>query len=170
MLSILSMLSYVLVFLLLMALSYRDAKEYILPDALNAALAICFGAFHISLQWLLITPQEALIGALAGGGMLLLIRAIANKFYNPDSLGLGDVKLMTAAGFGLGYPNIFLALTIGAAAGLIHGFCIMGYQHLKNNHKIEFDHINVPAGVGLSIGIAATLLWQFGFAWSGLKG
>jgi hypothetical protein len=44
----LSILSYFIIFALLAALAYRDLKEYILPDYLNAALGLSFLAFHIS--------------------------------------------------------------------------------------------------------------------------
>ena len=164
MLTTLSIFSYLLIFALLFALAYRDLREYILPDYLNAALALSFMAFHISMHWQVITPAEAIEGGLAGGGLLLLIRTVANKFYHDDSLGLGDVKLMAAAGLGLGYPNIFMALSLGAFAGLLHGLCMALFERRKNNHKINIGLVNVPAGLGLTIGIALTMMHQFGFA------
>src|ERR1035437_9433990 len=146
MLLTLSIFSYLLIFALLLALAYRDLKEYILPDYLNAALALSFIAFHISIHWQLITPFESIGGGLVGGLFLLLIRTAANKYYREDSLGLGDVKLMTAAGLGLGYPGIFMALSLGAFAGLLHGLCMVLYGRIKNNHKMILAHVNVPAG------------------------
>jgi leader peptidase (prepilin peptidase)/N-methyltransferase len=165
MLSALSIFSYLLIFALLAALAWRDFKEYILPDYLNATLALSFAAFHISLGWQLITPAQALAGAITGGGLLLLIRALANRFYQKDALGLGDVKLMAAAGVGLGYPDIFMALTLGAFAGMLHGLLMALYERTKNNHKIKLGHVNVPAGVGLALGIAAITLHRFGLEW-----
>ena len=107
----------------------------------------------------------ALEGGLAGGGMLLLIRTAANKFYHEDSLGLGDVKLMTAAGLGLGFPGILMALSLGAFIGLLHGLCMGLCEKIKNNHKVILSHVNVPAGLGLTIGVGAVTLYQFGFEW-----
>jgi len=165
MLIALSLFSYLLIFALLLSLAYRDLKEYILPDYLNAALALSFMAFHIAQHWHILTPLQSCEGALMGGGILLFIRAIANRFYDSDSLGLGDVKLMTAAGLGLGYPDILLALTIGAFVGLLHGLG-MAYAHRKaNKHKVSLGQINVPAGLGLTIGIAAVTIYAFGFEW-----
>jgi leader peptidase (prepilin peptidase)/N-methyltransferase len=117
----LTIFSYLVIFALLAALAYRDIKEYILPDYLNAALAVSFIILHIITHWQFITPLQAVEGCVAGGGLLLLIRTIANRFYHEDALGLGDVKLMAAAGLGLGYPAIFMALSLGAFAGLLHG-------------------------------------------------
>jgi leader peptidase (prepilin peptidase)/N-methyltransferase len=161
MLSILAIFSYLLIFILLAALAWRDLKEYILPDILNAALALSAMAFHIALHWQLITPLEAFGGALAGGGLLFIVRLVANRLYHQDSLGLGDVKLMGAAGLSLGYPGIFMALMIGSAAGVVHGL-IMAFS---SRPPKKLEEVNVPAGVGLAFGIAGALLIQFGFGW-----
>lgn len=165
MLSALSIFSYLLIFAILMALAYRDAKEYILPDYLNAALAITFTSFHIMTGWQIITPVDALLGSLMGGGLLLLIRTLADKFYRADSLGLGDVKLMAAAGLGLGHPGVLMALVVGATAGLLHGLGMACADKKKHQRNIQLDQVNVPAGVGLAIGIAVVMLYQFGFEW-----
>jgi leader peptidase (prepilin peptidase)/N-methyltransferase len=163
MLIALSIFSYFIIFALLAALAYRDVKEYILPDSLNAALALSFIIFHIITHWQFITPLGAAEGGVAGGGLLLLIRAIANRYYHEDALGLGDVKLMAAAGLGLGFPNIFMALSLGAFAGLLHGLCMGLWEKKKNNHKVNWGRVNVPAGLGLTIGIALMMLYQFHF-------
>jgi leader peptidase (prepilin peptidase)/N-methyltransferase len=167
---IIALFSYFLVYALLAALAYRDLKEYILPDYLNAGLALAFMAFHISNHWQLVTPLQSLEGALIGGGLLLLIRTAANKFYNADALGLGDVKLMAAAGLGLGHPGVLMALTVGAFAGMIHGL-LMAFNHnlRKNIEKIALSQVNVPAGLGLTAGIALVMLYQFGFSWLNIK-
>jgi len=141
-------------------------KEYILPNHLNLGLALAFFSFHMSTYWQIVTPMEALFGVLTGGGLLLFIRTISNKFYKPDSLGLGDVKLMAAAGLGLGFPDIMLALSLGAFAGMLHGF----YMARKTTgEKIALSEVNVPAGVGLSFGVAAITVYRFGFDWLGFS-
>ena len=154
-----------MIFALLAALAYRDMKEYILPDLLNAALALTFVSFHIFQRWEFLSPIDSIVGAAMGGGLLLLIRAVAAKFYNADSLGLGDIKLMTAAGLGLGHPDVLMALTLGAFAGLLHGL-FMAYADKKTGkEKIPLAEVNVPAGVGLAFGIAVMTVYKFGFEW-----
>jgi len=164
MLTLVALCAYVLIFILLAALAVYDYKHYILPDKLNAALAAACVIFHMVNKWALLAPVDILLGALAGGGLLLAIRAAANRFYNDDALGLGDVKLMAAAGLGLGFPNILLALSLGAALGLCHGL-FMGWRQKRAGGKVSFGKINVPAGLGLSAGIAIVLVMQFGFGW-----
>ena len=165
----LSVFSYFIIFSLLLALAYRDLKEYILPDTLNTTLALSFIAFHISTHWQLLTPINALLGGMIGGGMLFLIRAVANKFYNSDSVGLGDVKFMTAAGLGLGHPNVLLALSLGAFFGLLHGLCMVVSDKKINKKNASIAQVNVPAGLGFAIGVALVMLHQFGFEWINVK-
>jgi prepilin signal peptidase PulO-like enzyme (type II secretory pathway) len=78
---------------------------------------------------------------------------------------LGDVKLMCAAGLGLGFPNIMLALSIGAGLGLLHGLFMGLKEKRRTCGKIDFGKINVPAGLGLCGGIAIVMVMQFGFGW-----
>ena len=169
MLLAISILSYLVILGLLAMLAYIDVREYILPDRLNAALAITFTTFHIATGWKIISPPDALWGALAGIIFLLVIRQAANHFYKEDSLGLGDVRLIGAAGLGLGFPDIMLALSLGSLFGLLHGG-LMALQMKKHNRQpISFSRINVPAGLGLAAGIAIVMLVKFGFFWTGFS-
>jgi leader peptidase (prepilin peptidase) / N-methyltransferase len=146
---------------LLVALAVIDCRHYILPDKLNALLAVAFIVFHLATGWHFITPLAALLGAAAGAGMLLLVRAAATKYYGEDALGLGDVKLMAAAGLGLGFPDIMLTLSLGAGLGMVHGL-ILGLIKKRRGEAVAFARINVPAGLGLCIGIFIMMVWRFG--------
>ena len=156
--------SFMFIFALLIALAVYDCKHYILPDILNAMVAVTFFVFHIATHWSFITPTSAALGALAGGGLLLVIRTAAIRYYNEDALGLGDVKLMAAAGVGLGFPNILLALSIGAGLGMVHGLG-MGLKMRRAGGKVDFAKVNVPAGLGLCGGIAIVMVMSFGIGW-----
>ena len=52
-------------------------------------------------------------------------------------------ELISAAGFLLGIPNIFMAISLGAFLGIMHGI----YSARKN--KTELAETQIPAGVGL---------------------
>ena len=139
---------YLLILITLATLAYRDMSEYILPDILNANLVILFLIFHIITNWEFLSIKESFLGFTLGGGFLLLIKFLADKFYNEDTLGLGDIKLITVSGLGLGFPNIFLALSLGSLIGLIHGLILS-----KKKHK-TLSETQVPAGVGFAVAIA----------------
>lgn len=144
----------------LVALAVTDVRHYILPDRLNALLAVLFVVFHMSTRWEFLTIQDAVMGAVMGGGFLLIIRAAAHRFYDEDALGLGDVKLMAAAGLGLGLPGVLLALSLGAGLGVLHGVALYLRQKRRGGDA-SFARVNVPAGLGLCIGIAIVMLISF---------
>jgi len=160
MLSFISVFSYTLSFVALFFLARRDLKEYVLPDILNLSLALFFLSFHISTDWTLITAQDSLMGASVITILLLTIRAIANRIYKTDALGLGDVKLMAAAGFGLGLTHVLTALIIGALIGAGQGV------YMSWRQKQPLARTQVPAGVGFAIGIGLTILYAFGLTWT----
>lgn len=164
-----SILSYLVILGLLAALARIDVREYILPDRLNAALAITFATFHITTGWKIVSPPEAFWGAVAGLAFMLAVRQAANRFYKEDSLGLGDVKLIGAAGIGLGFPDIMLALSLGSLFGLLHGGIMALQMKMHSRQPVSFGQINVPAGLGLAAGIAIVMVVKFGFFWTGFS-
>lgn len=167
--TMLASISYLLIFAILIALAWRDLKDYLLPDILTTSLMLVYLSFHIATDWLYLTPLNALVGAALGGGMLFAIRALASRFYEEDALGLGDVKLMAAAGFGLGHPDILLALMIGAAGGLLQGLYLAYAICREKGETPPLGEINVPAGLGLTFGCAAVTLHKFGLIWLGIS-
>ena len=161
MLKILSIACLIGALILLGALATTDFKYRRLPDRLTAALALTGLIFHYATNWHFITPLHALAGGAAGFMFLYAIRMAANRFYGRDALGLGDVKLMAAAGLWLGVQNVMLALTLGALAGILQGIAYGLWQSLHLKTKIDFAHMQVAAGPGFAIGIIITGLMEF---------
>lgn len=153
MFEILALLCFVAAPLFLLALSLIDLKHWILPDELNAALAITGAAFHLFTAYRFLEIQDMLVGAVAGAGILYIIRFFANRHYGRDTLGLGDVKLIAAAGFWLGLEGTLEAITIGAFAGLLHGIIYAVYISRKNKTRLTISNLSIPAGPGFAIGI-----------------
>ena len=61
--TLLTAFAYLTIFALLAALAWRDLLEYILPNEMNAALALSCLALHIAGDWQWMSPIDALIGA-----------------------------------------------------------------------------------------------------------
>ena len=158
-------LSWALVFALLALLAVTDSRSYLLPNRQVAALALAILAFHMSVHWHVIGLREALAGALTGAGFLFVIRMVANEITKTDALGLGDVKFMGASGLLLGFPGIFLALSLGSFLGVMHGVFLQHREKVKTGQKPPLVTVNVPAGTGLALGVALVALYQFGFWW-----
>jgi prepilin signal peptidase PulO-like enzyme (type II secretory pathway) len=109
---------------LLLQIGIADRKYGIIPDQFVIALAVvAFGfiPFHVSYQ-------DQLIGALIGGGSLLLMGLIGKLLFRKEALGFGDVKLFAAIGLLFGLKGVVIILIFTAfssaavfAIGLLTG-------------------------------------------------
>lgn len=144
---------------LLAVLAVVDFRSRLLPNIYVAPFAILGVCFHALLDFTLIDPISMGLGALGGGGMLWLVRWGANAYYRTDTLGLGDVKLMAAGGIWLGLEHIFLAITIGAFFGVIHGIIVA--WHTKS---WDLRTLSIPAGPGFILGLLC--VGGFKFFWT----
>lgn len=147
----------------LIALSVIDLRVRLLPNTLVLTFALLGLAFHIVTNNTHLTPLDMLIGAALGYGILFTIRFIANYWYQQDTLGLGDVKLLAAAGLWLGPQGVLAAMTVGALAGMLHGLGVAVYTALRTGQKFNLSRLEIPAGPGFAIGIIAVGLYQFGY-------
>jgi leader peptidase (prepilin peptidase)/N-methyltransferase len=145
----------------LVALSVVDLKVRLLPDKLVFSFALLGVIFHFTTHFQYLSPAGMGFGFLLGAGILYVIRLVANRIYGRDALGLGDVKLMGAAGLWLGPDMVLMALTAGATAGMIHGLGVGIYQARKTRTPLRLSALEVPAGPGFAIGIALVGLYQF---------
>ncbi|PZO87710.1 MAG: prepilin peptidase [Micavibrio aeruginosavorus] len=146
---------------LLVWMSLIDLKHWILPDELNAALGITGIIFHVTTAYRFVDMEGMLAGAAIGAGLLLLIRFFANRHYGRDALGLGDVKLLGAAGLWLGFEGTINALTLGAFAGLLHGVAYAAFLSVKTRSPFTIRELAIPAGPGFAIGIAGVGAWMY---------
>lgn len=147
--------------ILLIILAVIDLKTWLLPNKYVFPLLVLACTFHPLTSFAFVPPLNVVWGAITGGSMLYVIRFLAEKFYAPDSLGLGDVKLMGAAGAWLGPYYILVALTIGALAGIAHGLGIATHNSIKHKQRPNFKTLSLPAGPGFIIGIIATAIYVF---------
>jgi prepilin signal peptidase PulO-like enzyme (type II secretory pathway) len=159
---ILSLFMLVLAAGILLRLAIIDFKIRLLPNVWVGAFALTGIGFHALTQLEFITLQSAAIGILIGGGLLLAIRTAGNFYYKQDTLGLGDVKLMAAAGLWLGQDYILFALVCGAVAGLLHGLIMMTLSSVKHKKLEKASTFSLPAGPGFIVGIVIAALAKFG--------
>lgn len=143
---------------LLIALSLIDLKHRLLPNDLVLPFFITGFVFHVALGFELLPIEYMMLGALIGSGSLLFIRMVSNFFYKTDTLGLGDVKLMGAAGFWLGPYFILVALSAGAIAGVLHGLFNGFAIYSKTKTWPNMSKFSLPAGPGFAVGIVIALI------------
>jgi leader peptidase (prepilin peptidase)/N-methyltransferase len=102
---------------LLLALAWTDAEHLLLPDALTLPLLL----LGLAATWAL-DPQHLTAHALGAAAGYLAFSSLAwlyAKLRRRDGLGLGDAKLLAAAGAWLGWaalPMVVVAAALGALA------------------------------------------------------
>lgn len=110
-------------------LIYIDLEIQILPDVIDlpgVAIGLFIGTVHLGASYpgLLLskTLLESVVGAVAGGGVLLAIALGYKLVRKIEGMGLGDVKMMAMLGAVLGWepllPLLILASVTGAVVGL----------------------------------------------------
>ncbi len=147
--------------ILLGALCVIDLKHRLLPDKLVLPFLILGVAFHFLTRFHYATPMDMVAGALLGGGLLYAVRFFAVRYYGDDALGLGDVKLMIAAGVWLGPQAILLTLIVGAMAGIFHGLAIACSNKIKTKAPMNLKNLSLPAGPGFAVGIVIAGIVKF---------
>ena len=155
------LLSVLAAIILLIVMSIIDLKYMILPDELNLALGLCGVAFHVLTQYQYGDIQSMALGSILGAGLLYGIRFFANRHYERDTLGLGDVKLLAAAGVWLGAEGVLQSITLGALAGLIHGLVYAAIVAHQNKTRFTISNLTIPAGPGFSVGIIIVGTYMF---------
>jgi len=161
MLEILSLLCLFGGLTLLIILSIIDLKTFLLPNIYVFPFAMLGVLFHFSTDFYYLNLQTIIIGGIVGYGTLYLIRLAGNKYYGQESLGMGDVKLLGAGGLWLGYENVLFAMTLGAAAGLIHGLIYAITLKVKTKQPFNMRRLVIPAGPGFAVGIILVAGWMY---------
>lgn len=161
MLSFIAVLCLLGALILLLALSIVDLRTWLLPNEMVTGFMTCGLIFHLSTVFAFASVIDMALGAFIGGGSLYLIRGVSNMFYRVDTLGLGDVKLLAAAGVWFGPHYILIAMTCGAFAGLLHGLAYVLYIGMKTGTFPGLSRLALPAGPGFAAGIVVTAFVAF---------
>ncbi len=138
-----------LTLILLVPVIIIDCRHKIIPNKITftgvvSAIIISFFPGGIS-------PQEMILGILAGGGILLAISLIGTAVLRRRSLGMGDVKLMAWFGAFFGWQIALGTIFIGSIVGIIFG---IGYQIFQREKDSK-----IPFGPALSVALIITILF-----------
>lgn len=144
----------------LVILTIIDFKTMLLPDKYVLAFGLCGLAFHAAFGFSILNIQQILLGAAVGGGFLAIIRWGGNIYYQQESMGLGDVKLLLAGGLWLGAYWTIISITIGAVITLVCAIASALIKARKTGQKPDLQRLEVPAGPGFCIALALFILWQ----------
>lgn len=105
----------------LIAVIYIDWELYIIPDELNAFLLVVGVAY----QALNHSLPVALVGALAGWGLLWGIALLGRVLLGKDAMGHGDIKMMRGVGALIGPLMVGASLGMAVVLGLVFGLALI---------------------------------------------
>jgi leader peptidase (prepilin peptidase)/N-methyltransferase len=128
----------------LLALAWIDAETGLLPDLLTLPLI----AAGIAQAWVAGgDPVDSPIGAVAGYGFVRLIGIGYRRWRGRDGIGLGDAKLLAAAGAWLGWENLAMTVLVASLSALL----FVAAQTL-GGRSVGRD-TSIPFGPFLALGI-----------------
>ena len=99
-------------FSLLMVLSVIDWRTFTIPNGINLAILI-LGVIR------LVTDLDNWLGYLIGLVSVSAVFLLLHVGTGGNGLGMGDVKLVGAAGLLLGWQNMILAVLVGSLGGAV---------------------------------------------------
>ena len=157
---------------MLVVLTITDLRERILPDAVNffglgAGLLFSFftkpldgTALWIANRWFDFPPPQpvlsfvdAILGAVAGSGLLWVVAEGYFRLRGREGMGLGDVKMMAAVGAFLGLKRTLMTVLAASLLGSVIGIVLIAVSKKGRDYELPF---------GTFLGAGALLVLFFG--------
>ena len=143
-------LIYIILSSALIIIAFIDLNEQIIPDVISLpgiviGLILSFIVPYISFI-------NSVLGALIGGGIILIIAWVGSIIFKKEAMGGGDVKLAAMIGAFLGWRYTIISLFLGFFIGALVGIILI-------LSKIKSKEDMVPFGPFIVLGSIITLLW-----------
>ena len=138
------------------AITLSDLRHFIVPDVMSLpAIPVGIAANILIMHDAWATGlSESLWGAVLGGGVLYLVRAIHFRLRRIEGLGLGDVKLGAVAGAWLG-PGLLAPACLAATLSALLAVLLLGLL----NRTAYTQRWRIP--FGSFIAPVILLFWAF---------
>jgi leader peptidase (prepilin peptidase)/N-methyltransferase len=143
-------LVYIILASALIIVAFIDLNEQIVPDVISlpgigVGLILSFFVPYI-------TFISSALGALVGGGIILIIALVGSIIFKKEAMGGGDVKLAAMIGAFLGWRYTIISLFLGFFLGALTGIILI-------MAKIKKREDAIPFGLFIALGSIITLLW-----------
>lgn len=157
--------AFLLLFLsVLVAITFIDLDHKIIPHVLSLPL------IPIGIMASLLTydppPLDAAAGALVGAGLVYLVAVYAEVAFRRESMGGGDVNLLSMIGAFLGWRLMLVSFGVAVMAGAFLSVALIATRVLSRKDQIPFGpFLALGATVALFVG-DRMIEWYFGlFGW-----
>ncbi len=157
---------------LLVVLTITDLRERILPNAVNffgLGIGLLFSFFTKSTdgtalwlanRWFEFPPPmpvlsfaDAILGTVAGSGLLWVVAEGYFRLRGREGMGLGDVKMMAAIGAFIGIKRTLMTILMGSLLGSVIGILLIAISKKGRDYELPF---------GTFLGAGALLVLFFG--------
>jgi leader peptidase (prepilin peptidase)/N-methyltransferase len=147
----------------LICVLFIDWEFKIIPDKLTLP------SLAVGLLWAAFTPlgwAQSLIGAVVGGGGLLLVALLGDWIFRKESMGGGDIKLAAVLGAFLGWRLVvvvfFLSALIGAVVSIVW---LLVSREMREKRLIPFGPFLAIAAVVAAVWGADLVRWYLQTFW-----
>jgi leader peptidase (prepilin peptidase)/N-methyltransferase len=144
----------------LVALGFIDYFHQIIPDEVTLPglfLALAYAFFRDDLG-----PRDALLGAVAGSGFLLLVYGFYLLVRKKEGLGMGDVTMLLFVGAYLGLAGTILTLLLASFAGALVGVLLIFRRKKDLQFALPFGTFLAPAAFVSMIWGERIVAWYLG--------
>lgn len=133
---------------IMVLLAAIDMEHFLLPDSVTLPgllVGLALRAWHPHTYFL-----DALVGALVGAGLLILLINFWYWLRNEEGMGLGDVNMLALIGAFLGWQGVLTTLFVAALTGAATGIALLLAGRVGLRSKLPF-------GVFLALGALLSL-------------
>lgn len=131
----------------------RSDIETMLISSIVTLGLVPVGMFCSAFEYLPITFNQSILGALVGYGSLLIIAKLFFVFTKQHGLGQGDLELMALIGSFLGPFGVWITILVGSWVGALFGIM---YILLSGSDR----SVKLPFGPFLALGAFVAIFWQ----------
>jgi leader peptidase (prepilin peptidase) / N-methyltransferase len=144
----------------LVALFAIDLEHRLLPDVITlpgAAVGLIASAF--------LPPglRDALIGMIAGGGVLWAVGEAYYRYAGEEGMGGGDVKMLAMIGAFLGWQLVLVTLVFSSIAGAVIGLVVIALKRGDMKYALPYGTFLAIAGAIASLYGDQIFRWYTGF-------
>ncbi len=144
----------------MLVLAIIDLQHQILPNEITLP-GIAIGL--VASIFLEPGVRDALIGAVAGAGILWLIAWTYERLRHQEGLGFGDVKMLAMIGAFLGWPSMLLTLVIASFLGSVVGVSLIASGRGELGSKLPFGTFLAAAAIVAALAGPDIIAWYAGF-------
>ena len=137
-----------------------DLEHHLLPNVITLPGVVVGLAFSLMLP-----PGigDALIGAIAGGGVLWLVGEAYFRYSGVEGMGGGDVKMLAMIGAFLGWKLMVLTLVLSSILGSVVGVLVLAIRRGGMKYALPYGTFLSLAALVASLFGNQILDWYLGF-------